>query len=130
MSKKIIKTAKAPAAIGPYNQAIVHNDVVYVSGQIAIDPSNGELVVGDIEMETRQVLNNLTAILEEAGSGMEYVLKCSVFVKDMEQYSRINAIYAEFFPAATAPARELVQVCALPKYVNVEISAIATIRNK
>lgn len=128
MSKKIIKTSEAPAAIGPYNQAIIHNDIIYVSGQIALHPATGHLVVGDIEAETRQVLNNLEAILGEADSGLEYVLKCTVFVKDMEQYGRINAVYAEFFPAATAPARELVQVSALPKYVNVEISAIAAKR--
>lgn len=128
MSKKIIKTLEAPAAIGPYNQAIIHNNVVYVSGQIALNPETGDLVMGDIESETRQVLSNLEAILKASDSGLEYVLKCSVFVKDMEQYSRINAIYAEFFPSAIAPARELVQVAALPKYVNVEISAIAAKR--
>ncbi len=123
--KQIIKTDSAPAPIGPYNQATVYNGVLYISGQIAINPANGSLVLGNIEDETHQVLKNLGAILKEAGMDYSNVLKCSVFVKDMELFSRINAVYAQYFEEATAPARELVQVSALPRYVNIEISAIA-----
>ena len=123
--RKIIHTDRAPAPVGPYNQAIVHNQTLYVSGQIAIDPATGQLVTDDIQAETRQVLTNIGAILEAAGIGFEDVLKCSVFVKDMALYGRINTVYASFFDEETAPARELVEVANLPKYVNVEISAIA-----
>lgn len=123
--KKIIQTSKAPAPVGPYNQAVIHNDTLYASGQIAIDPATGELVTGDIEGETRQVMENIKAILEEAGLGFKDVLKCSIFVTDMNNYSRINAVYAEYFDEQTAPARELVEVVNLPKFVNVEISVIA-----
>ena len=123
--KKIIKTAHAPAPIGPYNQAIIHGDTLYASGQIAIDPASGELVNENIEAETHQVMKNIQAILEEAGLTFEDVIKCSVFVSDMHQYSRINAVYAEYFNEATAPARELVEVANLPKFVNIEISVIA-----
>ena len=98
-----------------------------MSGQIAINPSTGELVTTDIEAETHQVLKNIGAILEEAGTSFENVLKCSVFVADMNMYGRINAVYAQYFNEATAPARELVEVGNLPKFVNVEISAIATV---
>lgn len=123
--KSIIRTDKAPAPIGPYNQAIVTGDLVFVSGQIALDPETGELVMDTIEAETHQVLRNLGAVLEAAGVGYEHVVKASVFVKNMEQFSRINAIYAEYFSEQTAPARELVEVANLPRYVNVEISVIA-----
>lgn len=123
--KKIIKTDKAPLPIGPYNQAVIANNTLYISGQIAIDPATGELVTSNIEDETRQVLENLKAILEAAGLGFENVLKCSVFVKDMNHFGRINAIYAQYFDEATAPARELVEVANLPRFVNIEISAIA-----
>lgn len=123
--KKIIQTDRAPAPVGPYNQAVVHNDTLYASGQIAINPDTGELVVRTIEEETRQVMENIRAILEEAGLGFKDVLKCSVFVSDMNNYSRINAVYAEYFDEDTAPARELVEVSNLPKFVNVEISVIA-----
>lgn len=124
--KKIIKTDKAPLPIGPYNQAIAANGMLYVSGQIAINPANGELVTASIEEETERVLENLKAILEAAGLSFENVVKCSVFVKDMNNFSRINAIYARYFNEATAPARELVEVANLPRFVNIEISAIAT----
>jgi 2-iminobutanoate/2-iminopropanoate deaminase len=123
--KKIIQTDRAPSPVGPYNQAVVHNDTLYASGQIAINPDTGELVVRTIEEETRQVMENIRAILEEAGLGFKDVLKCSVFVSDMNNYSRINAVYAEYFDEDTAPARELVEVSNLPKFVNVEISVIA-----
>ena len=123
--KKIITTDKAPAPVGPYNQAIVHNDTLYASGQIAIDPATGSLVTETIEAETRQVMENIKAILTEAGLGFGDVIKCSVFVTDMNNYSRINAVSAEYFDEYTAPARELVEVRNLPKFVNVEISVIA-----
>jgi 2-iminobutanoate/2-iminopropanoate deaminase len=123
--KKIIKTDKAPLPIGPYNQAVVANGFVYVSGQIAIHPATGDLVLSDIETETHQVLTNVRAILEAAGSDLDQVVKVSVFVKDMQMFGRINAIYAQYFREENAPARELVQVSELPKFVNIEISVIA-----
>jgi len=125
--KKIVQTDKAPAPVGPYNQATSFNGMLFVSGQIAINPATGELVQSTIEEETRQVMNNLSNILEEAGLTFEHVLKASVFVADMNMYSRINAVYAEFFDEDTAPARELVEVANLPKFVNIEISVIAGI---
>lgn len=125
--KKIIQTSKAPPPIGPYNQAVIANNTLYISGQIAINPENGELVTNDIESETRQVMENLKAILTEAGLTFENVLKASVFVKDMHNFSRINAIYSQYFNEDTAPARELVEVVNLPRFVNIEISMIATI---
>ena len=125
--KKIYNTPKAPSPVGPYNQATAHNGVLYVSGQIAINPATGELITDNIEVETKQVMENLKAILENAGTSFENVLKCSVFVSDMHNYSRINAVYAGYFNEDTAPARELVEVGNLPKFVNVEISLIATI---
>lgn len=123
--KKIITTPNAPAPVGPYNQAIIHGDTLYASGQIAIDPATGNLVTDNIEAETHQVMKNIQAILEEAGLTFEDVIKCSVFVNDMNQYSRINVVYAEYFNEATAPVRELVEVANLPKFVNIEISVIA-----
>jgi 2-iminobutanoate/2-iminopropanoate deaminase len=123
--KKIVNTSNAPAPVGPYNQAVLFNNTLYVSGQIAIHPATGALVMDNIEAETHQVLKNLGAILAAADLGYEDVFKCSVFVSDMNLYSRINAVYAEYFAEDTAPARELVQVANLPKYVNIEISAIA-----
>lgn len=125
--KKIINTEHAPAPVGPYNQSVAHNGTLFVSGQIAINPATGELVQDSIEAETRQVMENLKAILTTAGVGFEAVIKCSVFVSDMHNYARINAIYAEYFDEATAPARELVEVANLPKFVNIEISAIAAL---
>jgi len=124
-SKTILNTDKAPSPVGPYNQSILANGTLYISGQIAIDPSTGELVSQDIEAETHQVFSNLKAILDNAGMTFDQIVKCSVFVSDMEMYGRINAVYATYFDEATAPARELVEVANLPKYVNVEISAIA-----
>ena len=124
--KTIINTPKAPAPVGPYNQATRAGDMLFVSGQIALDPATGELIDSDIEAETHQVMKNLGAILTEAGLSFENVLKCSVFVSDMHNYGRINSVYAQYFDEATAPARELVEVANLPKFVNVEISVIAT----
>jgi len=123
--KSIIETKSAPAPVGPYNQAIQVGNTLYVSGQIAIDPPSGDLVISNIEAETRQVMKNISEILKEAETGFEHVIKCSVFVRDMQLYGRINAVYAEYFDEATAPARELVEVANLPKFVNIEISTIA-----
>lgn len=127
MSRTVINTPDAPAPVGAYNQAILHNGVLYVSGQIALDPVSGALKLADIESETRLVLDNLGAILKAAGSSFADVLKCSVFVSDMENFGRINAVYSTYFDADTAPARALVEVANLPKYVNVEISCIAAV---
>lgn len=123
--KTIINSKNAPAPIGPYNQSVLVGNTLYVSGQIAIDPITNALVQDDIETETHQVLKNLGAILKEAGMDYENVVKCSVFVMDMDMFSRINAVYGQYFKEETAPARELVQVAVLPKYVNIEISCIA-----
>ncbi len=123
--KKIINTTKAPSPVGPYNQSVLANGTLYMSGQIAIDPTTGKLVLENIEDETHQVFKNIKAVLSEAGMTLDNVVKCSVFVADMEMYGRINAVYAQYFDEDTAPARELVEVANLPKYVNVEISCIA-----
>ncbi len=127
VKKQIISTDQAPAAIGPYNQAVIHNGTLYCSGQIAIDPATGELVNGSIEEETHQVLKNVGGLLNAAGCTYEDVLKVSVFVKDMNLYGRINAVYAGYFKPESAPARELVEVANLPKFVNIEISVIAAV---
>ncbi|MBT8178265.1 MAG: RidA family protein [Eudoraea sp.] len=123
--KQIINTSKAPAPIGPYNQAVMTGNTLYISGQIPLNPENGELVSGDIQEETHQCMKNLKAILEEAGMGFEQVVKTSIFVKDMHQFAQINEAYGQYFDADTAPARETVEVANLPKFVNVEISMIA-----
>ena len=125
--KKIINTTNAPAPVGPYNQSVMVGNMLFVSGQIPIDPSTGELVQGSIEEETTQVMKNLKAVLAEAGMDFNNVAKASVFVKDMNDYSKINGVYAQYFDEATAPARELVEVANLPKFVNVEISVIASL---
>jgi 2-iminobutanoate/2-iminopropanoate deaminase len=125
--KKIIRTENAPAPIGPYNQAIAYNGVLYLSGQIPLHPQTGELVMENIEAETHRVMQNIGAILEAAGITFDHVLKCSVFVSDINLFGRINAVYSEYFKEETAPARELVQVARLPRLVNVEISAIAAL---
>jgi len=124
--KQIINTSKAPAPVGPYNQSVKAGNLLFVSGQIAIDPATGDLIMDSIETETHQVMNNLIAILNEAGMTLENVLKASVFVSDMNNYGKINAVYSEYFNEATAPARELVEVANLPKFVNIEISVIAS----
>ncbi len=122
--KKEIKTQNAPAAIGPYSQAIEANGFIFVSGQIAIDPSTGDLSTGDVEEQTRLVLTNLNSVLEAAGSSLENVVKCTVFLQDMNDFSKMNAVYDEFFNAPY-PARAAVEVARLPKDVKVEIEAIA-----
>jgi len=123
--KKIIFTEKAPAPIGPYNQAILVGNMLYTSGQIAINPLTNELVLDNIETETKQVMENLKAVLEATEMTFENVIKVSIFISDMNNFSKINDIYGAYFNEATAPARETVQVAGLPKNVNVEISAIA-----
>lgn len=123
--KTIINSANAPAPVGPYNQAVLSGNTLYVSGQIAIDPSTGVIVTESIEAETEQVLKNLQSVLEEAGMTFDNIVKCSVFVTDMDMFARINVIYSQYFEGIQAPARELVQVAALPKFVNIEISCIA-----
>jgi 2-iminobutanoate/2-iminopropanoate deaminase len=123
--KEIINTEKAPAPVGPYNQSVLAGNTLYVSGQIALNPATGELMISDIETETHQVMSNLKAVLDAAEMTFDNIVKCSVFVADMAMYSRINAVYAKYFDEETAPARELVEVANLPKYVNVEISVIA-----
>ncbi len=126
--KQIIQTDKAPAPIGAYNQATIHNGTLYMSGQIALHPETGELVLENIEEETHRVMQNIQGILEAAGLTFEDVLKCSVFVSDINMFSRINAVYGQYFNEDTAPARELVQVANLPRFVNVEISVIAALK--
>ncbi len=123
--KKIIHTTKAPAPIGPYNQAVLSGNTLYTSGQIALHPETMELVIGDIKTETKQVMENMKAVLEEANMTFENVIKTSIFISDMHNFSQINDIYADYFDEATAPARETVEVANLPKFVNVEISMIA-----
>ena len=123
--KKIIYTENAPNPLGPYSQAIQVGNTLYCSGQIAINPATGELVLDNLENETKQVFSNLKAVLEAADMTFENVVKCSVFLSSMESFSAINKIYAEYFDEASAPARETVEVANLPKFVNVEISAIA-----
>lgn len=123
--KKIIKTSNAPAPIGPYNQAVLTGNMLYTSGQIAINPVTNELEVENLEDETRLVMENLKAILTEAGMTFENVIKTSIFISDMNNFSRINTVYGEYFNSETAPARETVEVANLPKFVNIEISAIA-----
>ncbi|CAM4296136.1 RidA family protein [Gillisia limnaea] len=123
--KKIIKTSNAPAPIGPYNQAILSGNMLYISGQIAINPKTNELVTRTIIDETKQVMENLNAILKEAGMDFENVIKTSIFISDMNNFTQINEVYGQYFDQETAPARETVEVANLPKFVNVEISAIA-----
>lgn len=123
--KKIITTDKAPAPIGPYNQAVLSGNTLYTSGQIAINPNSGELVLDSIEAETKQVMENLKAVLDAAEMTFEHVVKTSIFISDMNNFTEINKVYASYFNDNTAPARETVEVANLPKFVNVEISMIA-----
>lgn len=125
--KKIITTKNAPAPIGPYNQAVLKGNMLFTSGQIAIDPVTGLLNTGDIKIETKTVMENLKAVLQEANMSFENVLKSSIFISDMNNFTAINEVYATYFNEATAPARETVEVANLPKYVNVEISVIAAL---
>ncbi len=123
--KKIIFTDKAPAPIGPYNQAVLVGNTLYTSGQIAINPQTNELILSDIETETKQVMENMKAVLEAANMTFEDVVKTSIFISDMNNFAKINSVYAQYFKEEFAPARETVEVACLPKNVNVEISMIA-----
>ncbi|MBT8317398.1 MAG: RidA family protein [Lutibacter sp.] len=123
--KKIIKTTNAPAPVGPYNQAVLKGDTLYTSGQIGINPSTGTIINETIEAETKQVLENMKAVLTEAEMTFDNVVKTTIFVKNMNDFAKINTVYATYFNADTAPARETVEVGNLPLFVNVEISMIA-----
>lgn len=123
--KTIINTPKAPAPIGPYNQAILTGNTLYTSGQIALSVETGELILDSIQVETKQVMENLKAVLEAAQMTFKNVIKTSIFISDMHNFSQINEVYATYFDANSAPARETVEVANLPKFVNVEISMIA-----
>ena len=123
--KQIITTTKAPAPIGPYNQAVLNGNTLYTSGQIAFNPETNELVLDNITDETKQVMENMKEVLAAAGMTFENVVKTSIFISDMNDFGAINAVYGSYFNEATAPARETVQVACLPKNVNVEISMIA-----
>ncbi len=126
MQKTVVHTDKAPKAIGPYSQAIRIDSLVYTAGQVGIDPATGELVPGAVEEQTRQVLNNLSNMLQAAGSGLEHVVKTTVFLKDMNDFAKMNAIYAEFL-GQNPPARSTVAVAGLPKGALVEIEAVALV---
>ncbi|MGD9044379.1 MAG: RidA family protein [Desulfobacterales bacterium] len=121
--KKIVATDSAPQAIGPYSQAVQYGDFLFVSGQIAIDPKTGNIVEGDIEMQTEQVLKNISAIISEAGMSLQNTVKCTCFLKDMNDFVKFNSVYESFF-SESPPARETVEVARLPKDVLVEVSAI------
>lgn len=123
--KRIITTSKAPAPIGPYNQAVLSGNTLYTSGQIALHPVTGALVLESIQAETTQVMENMKAVLDAADMTFENVIKTSIFISDMHHFGEINAIYGTYFNEETAPARETVEVANLPKFVNVEISMIA-----
>ncbi len=123
--KKIVKTNKAPKPVGPYNQAVIHNSTMYISGQIALDPITKELVINNLTEETMLVMNNLKAILENENLSFENVIKSTIFLSDMGNFKEVNEIYASFFKSGNEPARETVEVSKLPLGVNVEISMIA-----
>jgi 2-iminobutanoate/2-iminopropanoate deaminase len=124
--KEIFRTEKAPAPKGPYSQAVMHNGVMYISGQVPVDPVTGFLVRGTIEEETETVLNNLKIIVEEAGSGMEYVLRVSCYLADMEDFARFNSVYEKYFETSR-PARSAIQAGRLPLDVQIEIDAIVAL---
>ena len=123
--KKIIHSSQAPAPIGPYNQAILAGNMLYTSGQIALDPVSMELVLDSIEAETKQVMDNLVAVLAAAEMSLEQVVKSTIYLTDMNDFARVNQVYASYFNEETAPARETVQVVALPKQVHIEIAMVA-----
>ncbi|MBP1841157.1 Rid family detoxifying hydrolase [Formosa algae] len=124
--KTIITTPDAPAPIGPYNQAVLKNGMLYASGQIAINPVTSELVLDDIKTETTQVMENIKAILKAADMTFDDIIKTSIFISDMHNFAQINEVYGTYFDEANAPARETVEVANLPKFVNVEISFLAS----
>ena len=125
MKKTIITTDKAPAPLGPYNLAVLVKDTLYLSGQIPLIPKTMELVEGDLEAETKQVMHNLKAVLEAANMGFDNVVKTSIFLSDMNNFAAVNNVYGSYFDHATAPARETVEVANLPKFVRIEISMVA-----
>ena len=125
--KKIVKTGDAPLPVGPYNQAVISNGMVFTAGQIAIDPQTNLVETGTIEEQTRRCLQNVAAVLKAAGSDMTRVIKTTVFLKDMNDFQRMNGIYGEFFAVETAPARSAVEVSRLPKDVLVEIECVASL---
>jgi len=127
MDKKVIVSQKAPRALGPYSVGIRSGNLVFASGQLGLDPATGELVHGEIEAETRQALTNLSHVLADAGSGLDAVVKTTVFLRDIEDFPKMNAVYGEFFPE-NPPARSTVQVGALPKNGAVEIEVIALVK--
>jgi 2-iminobutanoate/2-iminopropanoate deaminase len=122
--KTIINTNNAPAPIGPYNQAVITGNLIFVSGQIPMDAATGEIISSDVKAETKKVMENIGAILSEAGSDFDQIIKTSIFLTDMQSFTQVNEVYGSYF-TANFPARETVQVSALPKGVNVEISVIA-----
>ena len=125
--KQIVATTLAPQAIGPYSQAVIHNGLIFASGQIPIDPATGQLIDGDVAAQTARVLDNLRAVLEAAGSSLDRVLKTTVYLKDMGEFPRMNEVYSRYF-ASAPPARATVEVARLPRDVRVEIDAIASVR--
>lgn len=127
MERKIIQTNKAPGAIGPYSQGVQAGNLLFISGQIPINPETGELVIGTIEEETKQVLENFKAIVEEGGASLKDVIKTTIFIKDMEQFGAINGVYGQYF-TQNPPARATVEVARLPKDVNVEIEGVVLIK--
>lgn len=127
MDKKIVKAKGAPAPVGPYNQAVIIGNLVYTAGQIPLDPVSGQMVGTDAGEQAQQVLKNLKAVLEAAGSSLAKVAKTTVFLKDLNDFNAMNEVYAQYFDAATAPARSTIQVVRLPKDSLVEIEAVATL---
>lgn len=125
-SRKLVATPNAPAAIGPYSQAVMHGGLVYCSGQIALDPKTGQLAKGDVKAQTKRVLENLKAVLEAAGSGCQHALKCTIYLSDMGDFAAVNEVYATFFPQ-DPPARATVGVASLPKGALVEIDCVAIV---
>jgi len=122
--KKIINSQNAPAPIGPYSQAVMAGNTLFASGQIAINPATGELILSSIEAETKQVMQNIKAVLEQANMNFENIVKCSIFLSSMDNFGKVNEVYGKYFPS-NPPARETVEVSCLPKNVNVEISFVA-----
>ena len=129
MAKKIIKVKNAPQPVGPYNQAVVINNLVYTAGQIPLDPKTGEMVSGGIAEQTRRVLMNLQAVLEESGSSLDSIIKATVFLKNMNDFAGMNAVYGEFIKTETAPARSTIEVARIPKDSLVEIEAVAEVKS-
>jgi len=125
-SKRIVATSSAPQAIGPYSQAIIANGLVFASGQVPIDPATGQVIDGDIEAQTERVLKNLKALVEAAGTSLDRVVKTTVYLKDMNEFARMNAVYGKFF-AADPPARSTVEVARLPRDVRIEMDLIALV---